>query len=83
MSNMREDSKKEWISRSNGEDLKLGCLQRIADAVEKMSGSYQRLIEDRDTYKRWHEQEKASSRRLTNRITGLRGVITRLKRKSK
>jgi ribosomal protein S17E len=81
MSNMREDSKKEWSSGATTEHLRTGCLQRIADAVEKVAANYQRLIDDRDQYKRWYEQERASSKRLANRVAGLRGAITRLKRK--
>lgn len=83
MSNMREDSKKEWLSSKALDHLKIGCLQRMADALEKMSGSYSSLIEDRDRYKRWYEEERARNKKLWHRNIGLRGAITKLKRKRK
>lgn len=83
MSNLREASKKERQSAETGEHFKIGCLQRIADAVEKMSSTYQRLIDDRDRYKRLYEQELAANKRMANRIAGLRGAITILRGKLK
>lgn len=80
--NMRECSKKEWESSDTLEHLKLGCLQRIADAVETMSRSYSALIQDRDLYERWWKEEKSRNEKLKNRNAGLRGAISRLSRKA-
>lgn len=83
MSSMREDSKKDWLSASTPDHFKVGCLQRIANAVEVMSVRYTDLIDERDRYKRWYEEERARNKKLRYRITGLRGAITRLKGKLK
>lgn len=81
--NMREDSKKEWQSAAAIEHLTVGCLQRIADAVERMSGSYSSVVSDRNLYERWWKEEKVRNARLCHRIAGLRGAFTRLRRKRK
>ena len=61
--------------------LKLGCLQRIADATELMAQNYQSLIGERDSYKRKYEAER--NRRLNQEKcnAALRGVITKMKKK--
>lgn len=64
-------------------DLKLGCLLRLADAIEKMSRSYQSLIDDRDLYKRWWKNEQAENERLSRQVSALRGVITKMKNAEK
>ena len=48
MATQREQSKKDWESRDTSEDLQLGCLQRIADASEKMASNYTQLQKDLD-----------------------------------
>lgn len=68
-------------TRGRGHDMniQLGCLQRIADAVEKMASSYDAMREDRDRYKRWYEDEQAATGRLCRSNAALRGHIKRLK----
>lgn len=81
----RQSSRKEWITphglHPSIDQIQLGCLQRIADATEKMAGNYDALIHDRDLYKRWYNEERERNARLERRIRSLRGVITRMKRK--
>jgi hypothetical protein len=82
----KEDSKIEWgFDYKKGETisnahLNIGCLQRIANATEKISERYSDLIDDRDKYLRWYNEEKKVSERLANQIRGLRGTITRMKK---
>jgi hypothetical protein len=83
MSNMREDSKKEWQSAATIEHFKVGCLQRIADAVEQMAVSYDTIIRDRDRFERWYKEERERNKKLWHRNIGLRGAITRLRKKRK
>ena len=85
--NYREESRKNW-GRDMEENDKLtldqintGCLLRIADAVEKMSGSYAALINDRDYYKRRFDEEREATRRLNRSNLAFKGVITKLKKK--
>jgi len=84
--NWREASKLHWQRTGNPktpttEQISCGALQRIADAVEKMSGNYGSLIGERDEYKRWYEEGQEVNRRMANRERALRGQITKLKRK--
>jgi hypothetical protein len=84
MANMRDNSRLNIKSSDSGpvnlEDVKIGCLQRIADATEAMAKNYQHLINDRDFYKRRYEEEKALGERMARRISALRGVITKMKK---
>lgn len=64
----------------NRDQLNTGCMLRIADAVEKMAINHQQLINDRDNYKRWYEDEKQENKILHKRISSMKGVITKLKK---
>ena len=84
--NYREESRAEWgqnmeegesLSR---EQLKLGCLLRIADSLEKIAQRYQSLIDERDNYKRWYLEEKKQRQRVEFRRRALKGVVTKLNR---
>lgn len=82
--NQREASRNNW--RLNGEhatveEINAGSLQRIADAVEKMTKRWDDLVRDRDAYKAMHEREQNTRRRIERRVIALRGHITRLKRR--
>lgn len=80
----RQASRDEWHSTEGSitsERINVGSLQRIADAVEKMSGSYNNLIEERDRYKRWYEEERTRSKKLRNQLAGTQGHVTRLRNK--
>ncbi len=81
MTTQRESSRKEWASGSTLEEINSGSLQRIADATEKMAASYDRIRNDRDMYKRWYESNRDRSERLERRISALRGVVTKLKKR--
>jgi len=61
------------------DDLKVGCLQRIALATEAMAKNHVRLMEERDRYERWYRNEQASGQRLARSNAALRGYIKRLK----
>lgn len=62
------------------EDLKLGALFRIADAIEIMARNHRQLIDEADKYKCWYESERKIAERLVRRTSGLRGYIKRLKK---
>jgi len=82
----REESKINWgkelceKQHPDKEDLQFGCLLRIADATELMAKNHQRLLDERDRYKIWYEQERKTNQRLLNSNAGLRGYIKRLKK---
>lgn len=79
----KELSRKDWGSSAAPvrADLEFGALLRIADAAEVMAQRYQDLIDERDRYKRYHDEELARRRRSEFRIAALKGVITKLKRR--
>jgi hypothetical protein len=81
MTTMRDASRNSWTGNNTTEHINAGSLQRIADATEKMAGSYANLITERDRYKAAHDREVAARQYADRRITALRGVITRLKRR--
>lgn len=78
-----EGSRTKWKSSRDaltGDEVKIGCLQRIADACESMARNHDQLVRERDwarterdDYKRWLAQEK-------KRSAALRGMIGRMKR---
>lgn len=85
MENFREESKRNWTPASPviKDDIKIGCLQRIADATETMAGNYIALIEERDRYMQWYRQEQSSVAMLERSISAFKGVITKLKKARK
>jgi|GEM_PF-3170041 hypothetical protein len=84
--NLRELSRKQTTGEADSqgrlpwEAFKLGCLQRIADACEKMAGNWSELIAELARSKRAIETLQQSHRYLRHSNRGLRGAITRLKR---
>lgn len=60
--------------------IKIGCLQRIADATELMARRYQDLIDERDRYGRWYEDEQAKNARLARSNAALRGIVNKMKK---
>lgn len=80
MGTMREVSKLEFTNPSNSDSIKLGALQRIADATEMMAKNHVRLVADRDMYEKMYRQQVATTERLSRQVSALRGVITRLKK---
>lgn len=90
-SNIREKSKENFrigglVPTEN--ELKVGALQRIADATEKMAESsqamaknYNDLLRERNMFKDWYRDEQNKVEKLKRSNAALRGVITRLKNK--
>lgn len=91
MSNLREDLKQDY-KKFSGEitvtEIKIGCLQRIADATELMSKGYldmrkeiERLEADSKMYRNWYQEWVQRCNRRDRQIAALRGVITKMKKK--
>ena len=85
--NWKKISKVEWTtvgqddSNDTREKVKLGSLQRIADACELMAQNHAELICDRDNFKRWYEEGKADLQHAENSNRSLRGQITKLRKR--
>jgi len=80
MATMKDVSRQEWNGERTKEDINAGSLQRIADATEKMAQSYVALIEERERYKRWYENQRDLVQIERRSNSALRGVITKLKK---
>lgn len=81
MSTLREIGRQEWTGRNEIDQIKTGAIQRIADACEIMAKNHGQIIEERDRYKRWYEDECKRRQCQDRQISGLRGRITFLLRK--
>lgn len=84
MSDLSELSKRTWVARApvpTQEELMLGCLQRIAAALEKSAGSWDALVRERDGARQGRDYWQRSYHSSERRCAALRGVITRLKKK--
>lgn len=78
--NYREESRKDWGTESAGvldrEQIKLGAILRIADAVEKMAEEYSAIIRARNFYKDQSERLRSELDKARRSNAGLRGYIT-------
>lgn len=62
-----------------GDQLRTGCLMRIADATEAMARNHDSIIGERDMYKRWYEEARRDVEHLQKSASALRGIITKIK----
>lgn len=60
--------------------IKIGCLQRIADACELMAKDHQRITRDLEYYKQRTKEESEFRQKLLRKMAAAKGQITRLKR---
>ena len=80
----KNQSKRSWVwseGTPNNDQLKLGCLQRIADATELMAQNYQSLIHELNLYKQSFKEEEGRRLHQEKCNAALRGVITKMKKK--
>lgn len=82
----RTESKKDYGTANKPpitiEQLNCGSLMRIADATEKMASNYTQLQNDRDWYKKKYHEQQDEIKHLNNRISSLKGTITKMKKKN-
>lgn len=79
---LKEESKKNYSTRNSVascEELQIGCLQRIADAVEAIVPRYQSLIDDAQYARKDAACVRAINQKLERRLAAMRGVVTKLK----
>ena len=85
--NYRDESRAGWgVELAEGktidqEQIKLGAVLRIADAMEKMTAKYDALVNDRDYYKRTVELMRGTAAYRDKVIAGLRSEITKMKKR--
>lgn len=76
---MRETSKIDWDHQDNNAAIQLGCLQRIADASEKMAANYSSLLGDNDFLRARVNLLRGQVDTLRRSNAALRGYVRRLK----
>lgn len=79
-----KESRKSWhrkVGQPTADDLRLGCLQRIADATEAMAKNHDDLVRQRDNARADRDFWRRECERERRSAIALRGVVTRLKRK--
>lgn len=81
MATQREQSRQEWTGNNTREDIDSGSLQRIADATELMARNYLELQNDMIFWKNRAEKGLARAEAAERRITALKGVITKMKKR--
>lgn len=82
--NLRECSNRNFAitgDRGTHEEIRTGCLQRIADATDIMARRFRDLQEERDRYQQWHDQEVERRLRAERSNSALRGQITKLRKR--
>lgn len=78
-----KESRRQWHTTERVpriDQLSFGCLQRIADACEKMAASYDAMRADRDRWKGSAEYRQRRIEELKHSNAALRGHIGLLKR---
>lgn len=79
-----KESRKGWHREGTPtvDDLKLGCLQRIAAASEAMAKNHDELMRQRDLARAEADFWRREAEAMRRRVSSLRGVVTRMKRKA-
>ncbi len=77
--NLNLGDKHEVGYRPCDDQIKLGAILRIADAMELMAKKYQDLNTSLEFYKKLFQETKEANIILRRKNAGLRGYITQLK----
>lgn len=84
--NIVEKTKTNWNTEGvnaagypGDENMKIGCLQRIASATEAMAQYHVQIIKDLEWYKNAYHERIETIRRMEKSNAALRGHIKRLK----
>ena len=80
----KKESRRDWRASGDAlpsiDQLKLGCLQRIADATELMAKRHADLIAEMESTERSRDYWRERAERIERSNNALRGQITKLKK---
>lgn len=76
-----ESKKGAFAEERNFETLQLGCMMRIADALEILTKKYEQLEDDRNWYQKAYRERQAKIDSLASTITVYKGHCERYRRK--
>ena len=88
MPSLKDHSRTNWTVKNDdqsfpgNEQVIIGCMQRIADATEKMASKYTQMESDLEYHKMRDKGQRATIAKLERSNAALRGHINRLKKKS-
>ena len=80
----REASKADWATElqiPTTEQIQLGALLRMADALDQMKRPFTDLLRDRERYERYYREGMEREKRMLRQIAALRGHLKRMKKK--
>jgi len=86
MEDYKKESRKNYTSgtyqkNATNEQLQVGCLQRIADSLEKIEEPYKKLIEENQWLSKRYREVNIENEGLRHSIRGYKAAITRMKNK--
>lgn len=81
---LKEFSKTSWYTSGDpypgDENIKLGCLQRIACSLEKMEEPYTRLLEDIEYLRTSGRVKNERIAKLEKTVAAYKGIVRRMKK---
>lgn len=83
---LRKASRVNYVTNNDKptmDEIQLGVSQRMADSLERMEKPYLKLIDDLEWYRKRYRDQRDEIKTLNNRISALKGVVTRYKNKLK
>jgi|CXWL01.1.fsa_nt_gi hypothetical protein len=82
---LKDWSRVDWSTEAENypgdNNVQLGGILRIADAVEKMASSYDQLRRDKEWYQREYNSQREEIRHLKNSRAAYMAHLTRLRNK--
>jgi hypothetical protein len=79
MDELREKSKQNFNGGNTLESIQTGCIQRIADSLERMEKPYLDLIRKAEYLEKKNRELRSEIQLLENRNRSLKGWVTRLR----
>ena len=83
--NLRDISRAQYSpgALDTSEQIKIGALQRIADATEVMATNYKQMQQDLNWYMGRYSDQKAEIKQLQRQLSAQKGLVTRAKNRKK
>ena len=80
-----QHSKESWSNQNStaypgDAEMQIGCLQRIANSLEKMEKPFQQLVSERDYFSRKSDRLSNENDRLRRQVAAYQGIIKRMKK---
>ena len=77
----RKESQKSEGQRIHIEEVKLGCLQRIADATEVMANNYSQMLAENQNLRMKVKLAESDEEYTRRQLAAQKGLVTKLRKK--